>query len=261
MRIALVSLDQAWENKEINRLACRCYVEMAKTANADLIIFPEMTLTAYSMNTTSTAEDEDSSKSVNFFRTMAAELHMAIVFGVVFRNGEKATNNMLLVDSMGRIKATYAKIHPFTFAKEDQFFEGGNAISSGKVGDMTFGLSICYDLRFPEIFSALAKTSDVIINIANWPNKRIDHWNTLLKARAIENLIFMIGVNRTGADPNSNEYPKSSQAISPNGELLLPMESTDQLDVIDIDGEFLRKFRQTFPTTKDRKISLYKSVL
>jgi predicted amidohydrolase len=126
---------------------------------------------------------------------------------------------------------------------------------------MKIGLTICYDLRFPEIHSALGKQCDLIINIANWPAKRIDHWNTLLKARAIENQLFMIGVNRIGIDDKGIEYVKSSQVINPNGELLSPVLSEVELDFFDINTEFTSKFRQTFSTTQDRKSDLYKSIL
>lgn len=261
MRVALVSLDQAWENKDQNLIACRGFVQRAKVQGVDLLIFPEMTLTSFSMNTSVTAEDSQTSKTVESFKALAQEFQIAIVFGVVFKDSDKATNNALLVDSCGAVKASYIKMHPFTFAGEDKMFNGGNAISFGKVGNITIGMTICYDLRFPELYSALAKHCDCIINIANWPAKRLDHWNVLLKSRAIENQIFIIGVNRTGSDGNGYEYKESSQAINPNGELLNQFISENQFHIYEIDPSSGNRFRETFFTTQDRKPAVYKSIL
>lgn len=261
MRVALVSLNQAWEDKDRNLLACRSFIQNAKAQNTELIVFPEMTLTAFSMNTGATAEERLSSESVERFQELAKEFQMAIVFGVVFRDGDKATNNALMIDSTGLIRGVYSKIHPFTFAGEDNVFNGGSEICVVKLEPLTIGLTICYDLRFPEIYSALGQHCDLIINIANWPARRIDHWNALLKARAIENQLFMLGVNRIGVDGKGLEYVKSSQVINPNGELLIPFMSEDEIEIFDIDQEFTTKFKQTFSTTQDRKPALYKSIL
>jgi omega-amidase len=261
MLIALVSLNQVWENKGQNFQACRSFVQRAKAQGAELVIFPEMTLTAFSMNTGDTAEDTATSVTVELFKKLAQELQISIIFGVVFRDADKATNNALMVDSAGNIKGNYSKIHPFTFAGEDKVFNGGNEICIVKLASMTLGLTVCYDLRFPEIYSALGKQCNLIINIANWPARRVDHWNALLKARAIENQLFVLGVNRTGTDGKGLEYVKSSQVINPNGELMTPVVSEDELDIFDIDPEFVGKFRQTFSTTPDRKPVMYKSIL
>ena len=261
MRIALVSLNQVWEKKEENFQACRSFVQQAKAQGTELIIFPEMTLTAFSMNTNDTAEDPANSLTVKLFKALAQEFQITIVFGVVFQDGDKATNNALMVNGDGIIKGSYSKIHPFTFAGEDKVFNGGNEICITQLEPMTIGLTICYDLRFPEIYSVLGMQCNLIVNIANWPARRIDHWNALLKARAIENQIFVIGVNRTGADSKGLDYVKSSQVINPNGELLSALVTEDVLDIFEIDPEFFGKFRQTFSTTQDRKSEFYKSIL
>jgi omega-amidase len=261
MRVALVSLNQVWENKGENFQACRLFVQKAKVLDAELVIFPEMTLTAFSMNTGDTAEELTTSETSELFKILAQDFQIAIIYGAVFRDADKVTNNALLVDSTGNLKGSYSKIHPFTFAGEDKVFNGGNEICIVKLASMTLGLTVCYDLRFPEIYSALGKQCNMIINIANWPARRVDHWNALLKARAIENQLFVLGVNRTGTDGKGLEYVKSSQVINPNGELMTPVVSEDELDIFDIDPEFVGKFRQTFSTTQDRKPALYKSIL
>jgi omega-amidase len=261
MRIALVSLDQFWEDKDLNITACYSFLKRAKKNGVSLVIFPEMTLTAFSMNTNLTAENRLDSRTVELFKTFSNEFQLAIIFGVVFQDGDKALNNALLVDKTGEIKGDYSKIHPFSFVGEDAYFNRGREICAAKLDEVYIGITICYDLRFPEIYSALAKECGLIINIANWPSKRIDHWNTLLKARAIENQLFVIGVNRTGVDGKGLEYIKSSQVITPNGELLIPVISEDELDIYDIDLDDVNKFKKTFPTVQDRDSNLYKSIL
>ena len=110
MRVALVSFDQAWEEKDQHLIACRVFVQRAKAHGVDLLIFPEMTLTSFSMNTGAKAEDRQTSKTVESFKALAQEFQIEIVFGVVFKDGDKATNSALLVDYVGAIKASYIKM-------------------------------------------------------------------------------------------------------------------------------------------------------
>jgi len=261
MRLALVSLQQAWENKEENFSSCRAFVQKAKAFGSELVIFPEMTLTAFSMNTAETAEDPLTSKTVEIFKSLAHEFRVSIVFGVVFRQNGKSTNNAVWIDATGTVLGSYSKIHPFSFSGEDRFFTGGEDISTISQGSYMFGMTICYDLRFPELYTALGRQCDLIINIANWPARRIDHWNVLLRARAIENQLFMVGVNRTGMDGNGLEYVHSSMVVDPNGVMLQPVIAEPQIDIYDIDISSRHRFMQSFSTTQDRKVSLYKKWL
>ncbi len=123
----------------------------------ELVIFPEMTLTAFSLNTGETAEEFLKSTNVELHITLAHEFQIEIVFGVVFRDAEMATNNGLLVDNTGTVKANYRKIHPFTFSVENMVFNGDDEICAVKLDSLTIGLTVCYDLRSPEIYSALCK--------------------------------------------------------------------------------------------------------
>lgn len=261
MRIALVSLNQIWENKNDNFSSCRFFVENAKDQHAELVIFPEMTLTGFSTNISGIAEDRITSPSVELFQQLAREFRIAILFGVVFHNDNKATNNAVLVNNDGVIKGVYSKIHPFSFSGEDKVFNGGDQICLANLGKIAIGLTICYDLRFPELYSALGRRCVLIVNIANWPKKRVEHWNALLKARAIENQLFVIGVNRVGTDGNGLDYIKSSQALDPNGDQVVQTFSSDQIDIVDIDSDFIAEYRKSFSTTQDRRPALYKSFM
>ena len=117
---------------------------------------------------------------------------------------------------------------------------------------------VCYDLRFPEIFQAVSDRADMILVIANWPKERALHWETLLRARAIENQCYIIGVNRTGKG-NGLEYMESSMAFDPSGERLTKAHSKAELMVVDVEPDKVAKIRKAFPFKKDRQLELYES--
>ena len=187
MNIALVSLNQLWEDKIGNLSQCKQYVKDARKKEVELIVFPEMTLTGFSSNIHSIAETENDSYTIKSFQKLSREYHISILFGVVIKDKDKALNKSFFINSEGRILSQYSKIHPFSFASEDKYYNLGSTLSTFIFNEHRIGLTICYDLRFLELYSALSKECDIIFNIANWPKKRVDHWNTLLKARAIEN--------------------------------------------------------------------------
>jgi predicted amidohydrolase len=260
MKIAIVSLNQVWENKKENLKLCKDYIRKASDKNIDLIIFPEMTLTGFSNNIKFIAEDLQDSWTITNFSKLAKKFNIAIIFGVVIKNGKKAYNKSIFMNNKGDILLDYDKIHPFSFAKEDKFFDSGNKLEIVDYKNIKFGLTICYDLRFPELYSALSEKCDVIINIANWPAKRVDHWNTLLKARAIENQLFVIGVNRIGIDGNELEYRESSNIFNANGEQL-EFEQINDMKIYDLDINWTKIFKLKFNTTNDRKVEFYKEIL
>ncbi|WP_122863683.1 nitrilase-related carbon-nitrogen hydrolase [Campylobacter showae] len=260
MKIATVSLNQFWEDKYKNLDLCTKHIQLASSKNTDLIIFPEMTLTGFSNNIGSTAENVKNSETIKSFSILAKKFNVAIVFGMVEKNQEKALNKAVFVDKFGNILDDYSKIHPFTFANEDVFFNAGNKLCIVDFYNSKIGLTICYDLRFPELYSSLASKCDLVVNIANWPLKRVDHWNTLLKARAIENQVFVIGVNRIGLDGNGLEYVESSKIFNANGEEL-KSEKYENMKIYDLDIIWTKDFRLQFDTVSDRKVKFYKEIL
>jgi predicted amidohydrolase len=261
MKIALVSLNQKWEDKSANLLRCEELTKKAKLLGAKLIIFPEMTLTGFSMNTSHSEEFADKSPSVKAFSKLAKDNQIAVVAGVVLKLGAKPSNALVAFSDDGEEHARYFKIHPFSFAKEDEHFQSGSQLAKMTMPEFKFGFSICYDLRFPELYSAMAKDCDVLVNIANWPKRRVDHWRTLLKARAIENQVFVIGVNRVGMDANGLEYEHSSLIVNANGEFLQPLLSESEIDIYEINRQYLVDFRSSFSTRQDRQTCFYQSIL
>ena len=261
LKIALISLDQAWEDKARNLARCEELAAVAARGGAELVIFPEMTLTGFTMNTELSAEVPDASPSRVAFSAIAARHHIWVVAGVVLRQGGKAANTLLVFSPDGREAARYVKLHPFTPAGEDRWFEAGHSLVRVQLGEFTVGLTICYDLRFPELYSALAKDCDLLVNIANWPQRRVAHWRTLMQARAIENQVFIVGVNRTGTDGKGLAYERSSGVVNANGEQLVPTVTAGEIDLYDVRRQDLLDFRAGFSTRQDRRPDLYRGII
>jgi predicted amidohydrolase len=260
-KVALVSLNQIWEDKDLNWTSCKDYIKHASSIDVDLIIFPEMTLTGFSVNTQLIGEEQKNSETIEKFSLAAEKYNIAIIFGMAVKNKSKHYNESIFISSDGDIIGEYIKIHPFTFAGEREYFDSGDKLEIVQYKSINIGLSICYDLRFPEIYSAMAKNCDIIINIANWPKKRISHWEALLKARAIENQIFMIGVNRTGIDGNGLEYIESSYVYNADGKLLSSSVTEGNMSIYEVDKEWQNGYRNSFSTVNDRKQELYKEMM
>lgn len=255
MEIVLYQSNILWEDKEKN------YIQLEKrlgeTKNTDLCLLPEMSFTGFSMNTEKTKESDF--KTVNRMLGYAKKYHTAIGFGWVKDCGEKSENHYTIVDREGRIVSDYAKIHPFSFSGEDKKFQGGKKIDVFELNGIKFSTFICYDLRFPEIFQIASKEAHVILVPANWPKKRSEHWKCLLRARAIENQVYIIAVNCVGVIGGVT-YSGDSGIINPNGEIMLELSGQENLleyqlsDDVDI-------FRNSFQVKNDRKEGLYYNIL
>ncbi len=261
MKVALISLNQKWEDKVYNMKRCSELTARAAECGADLVIYPEMTLTGFTLNTELSAENPEHSPSLLGFSALAKQNKIALVAGMVMRSADKAENTLIAFSDDGAKQARYVKIHPFSFAGEDRFFKPGNMLAKMKLHEFTLGFSICYDLRFPELYSALAKDCDVLINIANWPNRRVMHWRALLQARAIENQTFVIGVNRIGFDGNGLEYEHSSSVVNANGDFIASILSEGEMDIYEISHQELLNFRQGFSTRQDRTPNIYRAII
>lgn len=261
MKIALISLDQEWENKEANLRRCQKLIESAAALGAELVIFPEMTLTGFTLDLDASTEDADNSPTIERFAELAKEYGLALVAGVVIKSKDETKNTLVAFDNLGLEQVRYAKIHPFSFAGEDHLFQSGDRLARMRLGQFTLGFSICYDLRFPELYTALARDCDVLVNIANWPQRRVHHWRTLLQARAIENQTYVVGVNRVGSDGNGLAYEASSMVVDANGETVAPVFSERELDIVEIHEADLANFRNGFSTRPDRKPDLYRTLI
>ncbi len=219
---------------------------------ASLLVFPEMSLTGFTMNSQKFAEEIDG-VSFQYFMQLSRKLKKHIFAGIIEKDGSNIYNSLIHFDDKGIIRVIYRKIHPFSFAKEDKHYTAGTKTITTKINGITFGFSICYDLRFPELYRKYGKNKiDVLINIANWPTARINHWNILLQARAIENQCYMIGVNRVGKD-SSIEYPGYSSVVNPAGKVLA-QSLVEGVTVVEINRNEAIKLREKLPFLDDIKL-------
>lgn len=253
MRVALAQTNIIWENKAENYEKCEQFVKQAKVQEAELVFFPEMSFTGFSMNTMKIAED--SNQTVNEIKMIALKYEVGIGFGWVKKTDLLAENHYSVINNKGESLSDYVKIHPFSYGGEDRCYSSGNQIVQFEYGEMKFSTFICYDLRFPEIFQIASKKADVIVVPANWPEERELHWRTLLQARAIENQCYILGVNCVGTI-NGLNYSGCSACISPDGEILYEQKGKEELIVCDIIN-FVGEIRTSFPVKKDKRIELY----
>lgn len=252
IKVALLQYSPEWENpgKTIEKLDL--LIESSDLTDVSLLIFPEMSLTGFTMNSNKFAEEMDG-VSYNYFMQLSRRLKKHIFAGIIERDGKDIYNSLIHFDNKGLIRVVYRKIHPFSFAKENIYYKAGNETVTTRIDKFTFGLSICYDLRFPELYRQYGKEKiDVLINIANWPLARINHWDLLLRARSIENQSYIIGVNRIGNDPYL-EYPGHSTVVNPMGEIVGQTMVEDIL-VVEINSDEISEFRTNLPFLDDIKL-------
>lgn len=260
MRIGLGQLDMGFENKEYAKHLCEEMMQTAAKQNVDLLVFPEMTLTGFTMKTSEMGESLKDSETIRFFQSDARIHKLALCFGLPIVDTEKAENHCIIISEKGEILADYAKIHPFSFGTEADFYTGGNDLVCCTIKQVVTTPFICYDLRFPEIFQGASEKSTLLIVIANWPRLRREHWMTLLKARAIENQAFVVGVNRAGIG-GGLDYAGDSMVISPLGEVLGHADEGHGLTIVEISPEDALAYRKKFPLKADRKPELYAKIL
>ncbi|HKL91345.1 MAG TPA: nitrilase family protein [Allomuricauda sp.] len=216
LNIALIQTDLYWEDPVSNR---KMFEEkIAAIPNSvDLVVLPEMFTTGFTMRPEKIALSE-SEGTLSWMKQMAQEHNVALVGSIIFQENGKFFNRLCFTSPEGK-KETYDKKHTFTLAGEDEVYEAGTKKLIFEYKGFKICPMICYDLRFP-VWSRNAEDYDVLIYVANWPKKRINAWDTLLKARAIENMAYCIGVNRTGLDGVDFEYPGHSAVYDVLGEPL-----------------------------------------
>lgn len=256
MKLAIVSLNSIWENKQANLAKVEHIVQIV-SQKTDYVIFPEMSLSGFSISNLSLAEDFENSNAIQSIQILAKKHQINIVFGLMTSKGEQTYNSCIAVNASGDIVANYEKIHLFSYSGEDNLITAGKDLKSID-WEGGWGLSICFDLRFPEMYQELSKENLILLNIANWPKTRVAHWKTLLTARAIENQSFMVGVNRTGIDGKGLEYEESSFIFSPLGVQVTPFETFEDVKIFDLNLDEATSYRQNFPIKKDRQNNIYR---
>ena len=251
MKIALVQYNPKWEDKESNKVRILQLINDLK--EVELIVFPEMSLTGFTMKSNEMAEGIQGN-SFRFFAELAREKSSHIMAGIIEQRNNRKYNSLIHIKPDGKLVKLYRKIHPFSYSTENQHYNAGVRPAITKIRKWKIGLTICYDLRFPELYRKYGKKrTHLIVNIANWPDTRIEHWRTLLKARAIENQCYVAGVNRVGDDPKLH-YTGFSSVYDPMGKELIAVENEEKVIEADLDKNYVNEVREKFPFLNDIKL-------
>ena len=248
MRIALFQTKLAWENPEKNRKFIEEYV-VNEAQMFDLLVLPEMFTSGFTMNPQNVAETM-SGQTVQWLQSLAKTKNCAITGSLVIEENGKYFNRMVFVFPTGEMEY-YDKRHLFTLAGENQKYQAGKQKKIVQYLDYKFCLQVCYDLRFP-VFARNIEDYDVLLYVANWPKPRINAWDALLKARAIENMCYAIGVNRIGLDANELEYVGHSQVIDYLGNIAVDCESEQGIFIYELDKTAMMTTRQKLNFLNDR---------
>lgn len=248
MKIALVQAELLWENPAQNRNYFEEKINSV-TETIDLIVLPEMFTSGFTMNPKAVAESMQG-ETLLWLQALAKAKNSAITGSLVIEENGNFYNRLVFVFPSGEIK-TYDKKHLFTLAGEDKKYTSGTQKMLFEYQGFKICPLICYDLRFP-VFARNTEDYDLLIYIANWPKPRINAWDTLLKARAIENMCYTVGANRIGEDPNHHHYPGHSQVIDFLGNYLIEPQENEGVFVTTLNKKTLVETRQKFSFLNDR---------
>lgn len=249
LTIALIQTHLAWENPVENRAMLSRKIKSIH-CTPDLVVLPEMFTTGFSMNAKDLAEPMDG-ETINWLQDIAKDKNAAIAGSLIIKENKKFYNRFVFVKPDGKIEY-YDKHQLFTMAKEREVYTPGNEDVIIDYKGWKIKPQICYDLRFP-VWGRNRSNYDVLLYVASWPKTRIDAWDTLLKARAIENMSYCVGVNRIGLDGNGYEYNGHSGAYDVLGHRLsseMPLEK-DEISVITLKKLHISNTRKKLPFLED----------
>lgn len=249
-------LDIIWENKLENFRRVDLLLSKRRIFPGSLVVLPEMFATGFSMNASDVAEPKNG-LTTRFLRLLARK-HRAYVLGGLVRRGagHRIFNEAVCLAPSGKCIAHYAKLHLFSPGGESDHYSAGDHVTMFRWAGLKVAVFICYDLRFPEVFRLAAlRGAQVMVVIANWPHKRHAHWLALLRARAIENQVYIIGVNRCGRDPKLG-YDGGSLLIDPRGNTIASAGRHEFVLSAKLDPAVLARWREEFPAIKDARAEI-----
>ena len=248
MNVALIQTDIIWENPSENRKNLEEKIK-ALNESIDLIVFPEMFTSGFTMHPNLVAETMNG-VPVLWLKNIAKTKNCAITGSLVIVENGNLYNRMVFVFPNGEIQH-YDKKHLFTLAGEDKIYTSGKEKVIVNYKDFKICLQVCYDLRFP-VFSRNTENYDLLIYVASWPKVRTNAWDILLKARAVENVSYVIGVNRIGTDNNNFEYIGHSQIIDELGNFILKPTENEGVFIADFDKNKMLETRNKLNFLDDR---------
>jgi len=248
MKIALIQSSLDWENPIVNRSHLSQKIN-GFLEDVDLIVLPEMFSSGFTMNPKAVAETMQG-ETIAWLQHLAKAKNCAITGSLVIEENRNYYNRLVFIFPNGTIK-TYDKRHLFTLAGEDKAYTAGKEKLIVEYKGFKICPLICYDLRFP-VFARNVEEYDVLLFVANWPKPRINAWDILLKARAVENMSYVIGVNRVGMDDNNLEYVGHSQVIDYLGNYILEPQESEGVFMVELNKKQLLETREKLAFLNDK---------
>ncbi len=253
LNITIIQANLHWENKGANLKMFEEKINSIKE-KAEVVVLPEMFSTGFSMNPKQLAEKMDGI-SVEWMKNLAAKKKIIITGSLIIEEEGKYYNRLIWMLPNGQY-GYYDKRHLFAYATEDEHYSAGNKRLIASVKGWKINLLVCYDLRFPVWARQTNDDSgnpeyDLLVYVANWPERRVHAWKTLLQARAIENQCFVVGVNRVGEDGNGHRYSGESMIVDPMGEVLATKINEEAVITMTLDKSKLEEVRKKLPFLKD----------
>lgn len=259
VRVCSAQIASIWEDPVKTLEKAGLFVRHAAASGAALICFPEQFATGWDPLPKTNIQDIDGT-IVSTLRHFAEESGIAIIGSFREAHSPLPRNTAIVIDGDGRILTTYAKMHLFSHGCEDEGNTPGSGLGIFSLGPLTCGVAICYDLRFPELFRLYAEHGAQVVFVPSaWPERRIRHWELFVQARALENQMYIAGVNTTGLTPVES-YAGGTMTADPQGTIICRANEAEQLLFSDIDVEMVAGTRQQFPVEKDRRGELYRTL-
>ena len=258
LTITTIQSNLFWEDKMANLQMLQKKIDSIEE-KTEIVILPEMFTTGFSMNAAQLAETMDG-ETVDWMKMVSNKNGIVLTGSVMIEEAGKYYNRLIWMLPNGQY-GYYDKRHLFAYGEEDQHYSAGNKRLIASVKGWKINLQVCYDLRFP-VWARQSSLSfrrgaggeveyDVLIYVANWPERRSHAWKTLLCARAIENQCYVIGVNRVGDDAKNIHYSGNSLVIDPMGQVLYHMADEEDINTITLSKEKLQEVRTKFPFLND----------
>ena len=250
--VTVIQTNLHWEDKKANLQMLEEKIGNIKD-RTEVVVLPEMFSTGFSMKPEKLAETMEG-ETVQWMKRVTAERKIILTGSVIIKENDNYFNRLIWMLPNGQ-SGIYDKRHRFAFAGEDKHYTAGNKRLIASVKGWKINLQVCYDLRFPVWARQQSQSEgpeyDVLIYVANWPERRSLAWKTLLQARAIENQCYVIGVNRVGNDGNKIYHSGDSMIIDPMGEVMYHKKDDEDVFTISLDKEHLKTIREKLPFLKD----------
>jgi predicted amidohydrolase len=253
-------MTSIWEDPDRSLAKAGVFIRHAASSGADIICFPEQFATGWDPKARSFLE-ETNGHIISSLQDFARDAGITVIGSIRENFHPSPRNTAVVIGNDGTVLTSYAKIHLFSPSGEEGAFTPGTELGIFDLGSFRCGIAICYDLRFPEIFSAYAaRGTHAVFLPAAWPESRIRLWEIFIAARAAENQMYIVGVNTTGKNP-VEIYSGASMTADPQGTIISRAGDAEQLLFCDLDLSLVNTTRSALPVGKDRKNALYSNLI